>query len=203
MNTVEQARQIVAELQSKLAAASDRATNLATERRRLAYDASVGDAKAKARLEKLTSESATVAIEHENATIAAHEARHRLASAEHAAAAAEQRAAAEKLRGEVRALAEKVEARGPAIAAALATFCSEYAALDSDLSALRLLGANVPGRLVGISFETVVSHMCRGVGLHVGDLVEPARRHSPEFLTAGYASGARTWAEGALEKVAA
>jgi hypothetical protein len=53
MDTVEHAREIVAGLQSKLAAVSGRATDLSTERRRLAYSSATGDAKAKSKLEKL------------------------------------------------------------------------------------------------------------------------------------------------------
>jgi hypothetical protein len=90
------------------------------------------------------------------------------------------------------------------MAAALASFCSDYVALESDLAALRQLGAEItPARSVGLSFETVLSHTARSAGLNLGDLVEPARRHSPEFLATSLASRARTWADGALEKVAA
>jgi hypothetical protein len=200
MDNVEHARKIVSDLQSKLAAASDRATALATERRRLAYAASTGDAKAHKELTKLTGESATAGIDVENAHIALHEARHRLASAEHAAALAEQRANAERLSGQVKELAAKIESHGPAISKALAGFCEQYSALESDLTALRQLrGAEIiPARTVGLSFETVVAHTCRSVGLHLGDLVEPARRHSPEFLTDSYASRARDWADAVL-----
>jgi hypothetical protein len=204
MNDVEKMRRIVADLQSKLAATSDRATALATERRRLAYDASVGDAKAKARLEKLTGESAVAGIDVENSHIALEEARHRLDSAEHAAAAAERKAAAERLQAEVSEIAGRVEARGPAMAAALAGFFSEYVGLQADLNCLRQLGANVsPARSVQLSFEGVVSHMCRSAGLSVGDLVEPLRRHSPEFLATGLATSARTWADAVLNERAA
>jgi len=205
MDTVEHARRIVAELESKLAATSDRATALATERRRLAYDASVGDAKAHKELTKLTGESATAGIEVENARIALHEARHRLASAEHTAALAEQRANAERLSGQVKELAAKIESRGPAISKALASFCEQYSALESDLTALRQLGAEItPARTVGLSFEAVLSHTALSVGLHLGDLVEPSRRHSPEFLATSLATRARTWGDAVLnEKVAA
>src|SRR5580704_16903101 len=114
MDTVEQARKIVADLQSKLAAVSGRATDLATERRCLAYSSATADAKAKSRLEKLNVDSAAVLIESENAHIALEEARHRLDSAEHTADQARRKAEAERLSGEVHALAEKVEARGAA-----------------------------------------------------------------------------------------
>jgi chromosome segregation ATPase len=199
MDTVDQARQIAAELESKLAAVSQKVMDLATSRRRLAYDASTGDAKAHKELAKLTAESAVVSIEHENATIAVHEARHRLASAEHTADQARRKAEAERLSGEVHALAEKVEARGAAISKALDSFCEQYSGLEADLTALRQLGASIaPARTVGLSFETVVAHTCRSIGLAIGDLVEPARRHSPEFLATSLATRARTWADGVL-----
>jgi hypothetical protein len=201
---IETARRIVADLESKLAAASGKATDLATERRRLAYDASTGDKPAAKELSKLTIESASVAIEHENATIAVHEARHRLASAETAAAEAEKKANAEKLEADVKAIADCIEGRGSAISKALAAFCEQYRALESDLTALRQLGAEItPARTVGLSFETVLTHTCRSVGLKLGDLVEPARRHSPETLTGGLATRARTRADEILVERAA
>jgi hypothetical protein len=205
MDTVEQARKIVADLQSKLAAVSGRATDLATERRCLAYSSATGDAKAKSRLEKLNVDSAAVLIESENAHIALEEARHRLDSAEHTADQARRKAEAERLSGEVHALAEKVEARGAAISKALASFSEQYSGLEADLTALRQLGASIaPARTVGLSFETVVAHTCRSIGLAIGDLVEPARRHSPSFLTDLYASRARLFGDAVLnEKVVA
>jgi hypothetical protein len=199
MDTVEHARKIVAELESKLVAASDRATALATERRRLAYSASTGDAKAHKELTKLTGESATAGVEVENAHIALEEGRHRLASVEQAAALAERKANAERLHAQAKELAAKIEGRGGAISKALAGFCEQYSALESDLTALRQLGMEItPARAVGLAFEAVVAHTCRSVGLRTGDLLEPARRHSPESLTAGYASRAHTLAEAIL-----
>jgi hypothetical protein len=199
MDTIEHARQIVAELESKLAAVSERSIALANDRRRIAFSSATGDAKAKSKLEKLNSDSAAVLIENENAHMAFEEARHRLASAEQAAAQAERKANAERLHGQVKELAAKIEGRGPAISKALAGFCEEYGALESDLTALRQLGIEIaPARTVGLSFEAVVAHTCRSVGLRTGDLVEPARRHSPEFLTDSYASRAHTLADAIL-----
>jgi hypothetical protein len=203
MDTVEKARTVVADLKIKLAAVGDKATALAVERRRLAYDASVGDAKAKSRLEKLTGESAVVAIENENAHAALIEARSRLDSAEHAAALAEKKAAAERLQKEVKELADRVAARGPSMSNALAGFFSEYVALQADTAALRGLGANlVPARTIELAFETLLAHTCRAVGIKIGDLVEPARRHSVETLVESYATRARTWADGSHEVAA-
>jgi hypothetical protein len=203
-DTIEHAR-IVAELESKLVAVTDRATALATERRRLAFSSATGsDAKAASKLEKLNADSAVVLIENENLHAALEEARHRLASAEHIADQARRKTDAERLRGQVKELADKIQARGPAMAAALVTFCEAYAALEADLQSLRDLGAEIaPSRNVRLAFEAVLSHTLRGAGLRVGNLVEPGRRHTPAELTTGYASRAREWADGALNDKAA
>jgi hypothetical protein len=199
MDTVEHARKIVAELEPKLAAASDRAAALATERRRLAYDAGVGDPKAKAKLEKLTGESAIAAVDLENCHAALIEARHRLASAEHAAALAERKANAERLSGQAKELASRIEARGPALSAALASFGEQYSALTGDLRAARDLGCELaPSRLVELAFAESVSSTLRSAGIVLGDTVPPDRRRTPEALTAGYASRATTWADSIL-----
>jgi hypothetical protein len=198
-NDIEHARQVVAELESKLVAVTDRATALATERRRVAYDVGIGDAKSKTKLEKLTNESSIAAVDVENCHAALEEGRHRLASAEHIADQARRKTDAERLHGQVNELADRVAARGPALAAALATFCDEYGGLECDLAALRQLGVEItPARSVGLAFEAVVSHTLRGIGLRVGNLVAPGRRHDPASMTTGYASRAREWADAIL-----
>jgi hypothetical protein len=204
MTDVTKARQIVAELESKLAAASERSIALTNDRRRLAFSCATGNAKARSQLEKLNTDSALVLVENENAHIALEEARHRLASAEQAAALAERKANAERLHGQVKELAAKIEARGPGISAALASLSEEFVGLQDDLLAVCELGAQiVPQRLVALSFSDVVSHTLRSVGLDLGDTVPPDRRHSPESLTTGYASRATTWADAIILKEAA
>jgi hypothetical protein len=203
---VTKARHVAADLESKLAAASDRATALATERRRLAYDASVGDAKAHKDLTRLTGESSVAAIDVENAHAALVEARHRLASAEHAAALAERKATAARLHAQVKELAAKIESRGPAITTGLAAVAAAFTGLQNDLRGMKDLGAELlPARLVELAFAEAVSSTLRSAGLVLGDMVPPDRRHSPESLTAGYASRAYTLADAILagEKVAA
>jgi hypothetical protein len=204
VDAITQARQIAAELESKLAAASDRATALATDRRRLAYAASTDDTKAHRELTKLTGESAVVAIDVENCHAALIEARHRLDSAEAAAALAERKANAERLSGQVKELAAKIESRGPAIAAGLAAVAAAFTGLQNDLRAVKDLDAElVPARLVELAFAEAVSSTLRSVGIVLGDTVPPDRRRTPEALTAGYATRANTLADAILNEKAA
>ena len=62
----EAARQIVAELENKLAAAEARAVELQTERRRLSFAANTGDGAAEKRLKALNTEAAHINLDIEN-----------------------------------------------------------------------------------------------------------------------------------------
>src|ERR1700722_14298121 len=163
MDDVELAKQTVQRLESNLAAANRRAAEMQRERRRIAFSAHGGDdARARKELEKLNTLSTTISFEIENIPSAINEGKQRLAEAEDATRWEAARANA----GRVKEIAARVETRGPAISAALSTLCSEFGQLESDLLAMRELGAQiVPQRLVALSFADVVSHTLRSVGL--------------------------------------
>src|SRR5579872_6550140 len=108
MNTSEEARRVVAELENKLAAAEARAAELQAERRRLSFDANTGDGSAEKKLKALNTESAHITLDIENLRSALEEAKRRLAAAERDEAMAEARANAVR----VRELAESIAARG-------------------------------------------------------------------------------------------
>jgi hypothetical protein len=86
----------LAHLETKLAHATARATELQTERRKLSFDANTGDDAARKRLDKLNATSAVSGLEIENIKSAIDEARRRLAEAERAAGMVEQRAMAQQ-----------------------------------------------------------------------------------------------------------
>jgi predicted nucleotide-binding protein len=97
MNEVTKATETLQRLESDLAKATDRATTLQTERRKLSFAAHSGDKAARTKLDKLTGESLTAGLEIENLIAAADEAKTRLAEAEHQAGLAAQRRAQKKL----------------------------------------------------------------------------------------------------------
>jgi predicted nucleic acid-binding Zn-ribbon protein len=192
---VQQARETVAKLEGNLAQAHARATELQTERRKLAFDANTGDAGAKKELDKLNAQSTTIAFEIENLRSAIDEARVRVTDAERAADAATQRARAKQ----VKEVAGRIDNRGPTLAAAVTALCNEYTGLIEDLDEIRMLRAPVvQQRLVELAFSKTVGHALQQIGLEIGDHVPPALRHSPEHLASQYARGASAWADSVL-----
>ena len=109
------ARQIVAELENKLAAAEARAVELQTERRRLSFDANTGDGAAEKRLKALNTEAAHINLDIENVRSAIDEAKRRLAAAERD----EAMAAARENAARAAEVADSIAARGKRIDAAL------------------------------------------------------------------------------------
>jgi hypothetical protein len=130
--TTEEARRIVAELQTKLADATSRAADLQTERRRLAFDANTGDPKARKALDAANAESATASLEIENVKSAIDEAKRRLQAAEHAEKDAEN---AENAKGAL-VLSASIAARGRKLDEALLTLAMEAEGLEEDLGEL-------------------------------------------------------------------
>jgi hypothetical protein len=129
---VEEANQILSTLEAKLAAASAKATTLQTDRRRLAFDANTGNAKARAALDAANASSATADLEIENVRSAIEEAKRRLAAAEREEALARQADKAER----ALAIAAGIEGRGKRLDAALLALAVEAEALEDDLSEL-------------------------------------------------------------------
>jgi hypothetical protein len=83
MSTQQQAQQTVAQLKAKLAEATSRSIALATERRKLSFDALSGDEVARERLADLNKQSAAGELDVENARSAVEEGKRRLAVAEY------------------------------------------------------------------------------------------------------------------------
>jgi hypothetical protein len=195
MNEVTKATETLQRLESDLAKATDRATTLQTERRQLSFAAHSGDKAARTKLDKLNGESVTFAFEAENLRSAIEEARTKLTDTQRAAELAQRKEDARK----VRELGADIKKHGPVIAAALDTLRDSFVALTGDLKAARELGCEItPSRLVELSFAEAISSALRPGGLALLDLAPPHRRHTPEDLTAGYASRATAWADTVL-----
>jgi hypothetical protein len=202
MDDVEAAKETITRLEAKLAKATDRATALQTERRKLSFAAHNGDDTARKKLDKLTAESVTIGLSIENLNSAIEEAKVHLVEAERAADLAQHRANA----AEVRRIAGRVEQRGVALSAALADLCNEFTALEADLEQMRALKAPAPQRrLVQLAFGRPFSHRLQGLGIDAGDVVPPLQRYSPVELTAAYVRQLTSWSDSILgaEKVEA
>jgi hypothetical protein len=139
MNTIE-ARKTVEDLEAKLAAASAREIELATEGRRLAFDAETGDAAAKKALAKFDEEAFVIERGRKNLQHALEEARRRLAAVVYA----EERALLAGNAERALELAENIAARGLRLDEALAVVAAESKAYAADIAALNQLGCGSP-----------------------------------------------------------
>jgi hypothetical protein len=140
MTTVEESRRIVAELETKLAAAEARAVELATERRRISFAANTGDADARKALDRLNKEAATAGLEIENIRSALEEAKRRLAEAERREAMAQ---GAENASRWLEIAERRVE-RGKRIHAALEVVRQDIEDDKADVDELHVLGCASP-----------------------------------------------------------
>jgi hypothetical protein len=201
MTEVENATNIVAELETKLAGATARAADLQTERRRLSFDANTGDDSARKRLDKLNSQSATADLEIENVRSAIEEARRRLADAERdeqGRQLAENAAAATKL-------ADSIADHGRRADEAFANALVELEGLKSDIDALHQLGVTHPRGeqfkvLGGLALMTAVFKLPLKVDRSA---LAPRERHSFGELCAGWRTGVVNWAAPYLANEAA
>jgi hypothetical protein len=198
MNDIMKATETLQRLEADLAKATDRATTLQTERRKLSFAAHSGDKPARAKLDKLTAESAGIALEVENLKAAIDEGRQRLVEANRQADLAQKKADALS----VKEVAGRISTHGPAISAAIDALRDSFVALTADLRTARELGCELaPSRLVELSFAEAISSALRPAGLELLlDLAPPHRRRSAEALTAGYADRATTWAASVFDE---
>jgi hypothetical protein len=189
---VDEAKAILTKLEAHLIAATNKATVLQSERRRVSFKACNGDNHARALLDELNTNSAVAALEIENAKSALDEARSQLAAAEREAAMAEKRQLAEKVLRVTKAL----EGSGPAIASSLRTLCKELSGFHEALTGLHRLG--VPGtnaRLIELAFTRTILASLRETALVDVDIIPPGLRSEPEYLVAAYLQAPRKWAD--------
>jgi hypothetical protein len=125
-------RETLERLEAKLAEALTRATELQGERRRLSYEAGIGNTSARKQLDAANAGSATASLEIENCKSAIDECRRRLEVAEKATIAAENIEKAKRALG----IAAGIEGRGKRLDAALLALAVEAENLENDLSEL-------------------------------------------------------------------
>jgi hypothetical protein len=201
MRTVEDARAIVGEIEARLADAMSRSIANQTERKRLAYDAAVGDAPAKRALDKLSVSGRATSFEIEDCQSALDEAKRRLAEAEHH----EERARLNENAEAATKIAALLATRGQRIDEALTTARTEMEALKADIDELHRLGVSYPRAeqfnvLGGLALMTAVTTLPLKVDRSA---LAPRERHSFGELGATWKTQVLRWAAPFLDKAEA
>jgi hypothetical protein len=196
MTKVLKAKATLERIDADLAKATDHGTQLQVERRKLSFASHSGDAKAKARLDKLNTESLTAGLEIENLISAADEAKARLASAEPEAGLAQHRANAT----EAMALVAHASKRGARIRDLTQELAAEISGAVGDLRRFGALGAPVMNaRLLELALTRSVLPQLREAGIDC-DLIPPGNRHQADAVVDGYVAQAVRWADGVLDR---
>ncbi len=140
MTTVADAETALETMQAKHTAALERATNLAGERRRIAFAAHSGDAAARARLDEINRATAELDGEIDGLAAAMEEARRLRGEAQHQAdaGAEETRVAA------IRALGPALREAGQRMSAACAALVAAHQDAEAVIGQLHALGCNFP-----------------------------------------------------------
>ena len=179
---VDELNDILSKLENNLIKATNNATALQAERRKIAFSACNGDGHARSVLDELNTNSAVASLEIENAKSALEEGRRQLAEAEREAEMAAKRQKAFK----VRAVVETMERYGPAIDSSLRDLCRELAGFNEALNGLRSWDIPVAnGRLVALAFTRTLFAKLREVGILV-DTIPPGLRSEPAYLVKAY-----------------
>ncbi len=140
MTTVQEAEAALETMQAKQVAALDRATNLAVERRRIAFAAHSGDAAARARLDEINRATAELDGEIDGLAAAVEEARRLRGEAQHQADAG---AEADRVTS-VRALAPALRECGQRMQAAAAALVAAHQDAEVVIGQLHALGCKFP-----------------------------------------------------------
>jgi hypothetical protein len=194
MDDIMKATETLQRFEADLAKATDRATNLQTERRKLSFAAHSGDKPSRTKLDKLNAESVTIGLEAENLKAAIDEARHRLVEAEHQAGLAVQRANAKK----AMTLAEQAAKRGARIRDLTLELAAEVSGAVSDLRRFGSLGAPVMNaRLLELALTRSILPQLREAGIDC-ELVPPGNRHQADGVVDGLVAQAVKWAESVI-----
>lgn len=188
MNKIETAQAVVRRLQDKLVQATDRATELATKRRRISFSAHSGDELAREALAEATAKSTTVALEIENVRFALFEAGGLIPQAER-----EMREERERARKAPPIIARAAE-RGPRMQAHLKALCDELSGFGDDLQELRVLGApSTTGRLIELAVERAIATPMRATGMVRVDMVPPGLRIQLDTVVGNYLTPSTRW----------
>jgi hypothetical protein len=139
-NTISAAQKIVTELALKHRDLVDRADELAAQRRELSYQAHTGNASAKKRLDQLTNQTLTLALEKENVASALVEANKRLNEAQAEVEREHQKDQARKLKTVIKAFIEL----GRDLDQLLTELAASAEALKATVTEIHSLGSSFP-----------------------------------------------------------
>jgi chromosome segregation ATPase len=194
--SVNEAKQILADLEAKLAEAIQRLGDLQTKRRELSFDANTGDAKARKALDAANASTSTIGLEIENIRSAIEEASRRLREAESVEAMANQRNVATQ----AQALGAGLLERARKIDEALATVASEANGFTADIAAINRLGLSNPRAEQFTSLgERALATALKDSPLRFRALGHGERRNFSE-TAAGWAQSINQWASALLNK---
>jgi hypothetical protein len=194
MTTVTEAKATLARLEANLVEATNRATELQVERRKLSFIGLTGNEAARAKLDEMSAASVTAGFEAENIRAAIDEARQRLSDAERSAALAKQRENARQ----AKAIITVASKRGPKMAEALRELCTEVSEFLNDMRGLDAYGAPITNiRLAELWIQRAVLPHLRNVGFDV-DIIAPLQRGDLAKIGDIYLTNAAKWVEQTL-----
>jgi hypothetical protein len=182
--SIEAANNIVNELTVKHRALADKADDLAVQRRELSYAAHTGDERAKKKLDQLTRETVTLALEHENVASALVEANRKLNEAQAEAAREQQKENARKLRAVTKAFVEL----GNEVDELLSELATASAALKASVSEIHGLGVGFPSHAQLQSLGERALHTSLMNTLFQAQHVPPGERTTFAKLIKGWAA---------------
>jgi hypothetical protein len=191
---VDESKTVLAKLEAKLVEATNRATELQVERRKLSFIGLTGNEAARAKLAEMSAEAVTAGFEAENIRAAIDEAKARVAAAEREAALAKQRANARQ----AKAIITVASKRGPKMAEALRVLCTEISEFLDDMRGLDAYGAPITNiRLAELWIQRSVLPHLRNVGFDV-DMIAPDMRGDLAKIGDIYLQNAAKWVEQTL-----
>jgi hypothetical protein len=192
---IDELKKTIAKLEANLVAASNKATALQTERRKISFRAHSGDAEARTALDEVTAASTTAALEIENLKFSIEEAKRLIAEAEREEKLREERDRARKGKSVI----ARAGKRGPKMQVALKSLCEELSGFSNDLQELHVLGAPATtGRLIELAFEPSIAHPLRATGVVRIDIVPPGLRSQLADLVSTYLIPQTRWAAAVL-----
>jgi hypothetical protein len=170
--TVDETKSVLSKLEQSLIEATNRATELQVERRKLSFIGLTGNEAARAKLAEMSAASVTAGYEAEDIRAAIDEAKQHVAAAQREAELAKQRDHARQ----AKAILKLASGRGAKMAAALQTLCTEIEAFKDDFRGLDAYGAPMTNlRLAELWLQRAVLPSLRGVGFDV-DIISPGQR---------------------------
>jgi hypothetical protein len=189
--SVEEANRVLSKLEQSLIEATNRATELQVERRKLSFIGLTGNEAARAKLAEMSAASVTAGFEAEDIRSAIDHARQLLAQAEAEAALAKKRANARRAAD----ILKVASGRGAKMAAALQTLCTEIEAFKDDFRGLDAYGAPMTNlRLAELWLQRAVLPHLRNVGFDV-DMIAPGQQGDLAKIGDIYLQNAAKWVE--------